>query len=757
MTRSLLAKFLSVLGFIACLTLRAQAETKRLVVVKVDGLSADLLEQNIDQLPWMRHVFVERGAWVRNFYVRGISLSAPSWSMLDTGQQMLIRGNAEFDRLIPRVYDYLNFFPFYVGYARSRRVDMPGVEVLDQEGVMLLMDAFEKDQRYQSMQLYQRGVRWETLAGSLRRKVARPVKDLIDASQTGFDMGEGIEWQQERELIAALRDPRIIYLDYFTGDLDHTSHLTSDVASQLSVLKRLDAKVGRIWTAIQGTPLASETTMVLVSDHGINSTPGIYSQGYNLVRFFNSADGGGHHVTSTRHPMSEYKLRGLDPFVSEVITPSEHSFYLRDEKDWPTAMLDLDGNERASVQLRNSDLNEIQILSQQLRRSDLKTTQRRPIRDGILCIIDRNRTKWSETVTELSEELSALRRAIERQRTRVAGAGEEARRQAVTLETWQKDERGYAEYVRGMQRLLDLRATDLETVAVLPKGVLGEPNSISQLKNYTVGLSRDGLAFSEDGSLDLDRTFTRLNYFEKLAEARVRNVVQQHLGAKPVDFIAVRAREGVYLYADAQHGALIQSRVQNGELRLRYMPVSALHFTPAEWAEGFPLHLFEDPELGVPGDRKAWLNEWHSEREWLEATHRTRYSNGVIGLHEYFAPWEPASVPPIFRIAEERDWPVLRRFAVRRRQVVEPDLLILASDHWNFNVRGFNPGGNHGSFFRISTHSVLLAAGGGVPAGARIDRPYDSLSFVPTLLELMGRSQDGGLPGPVIGELLVKH
>ena len=84
-----------------------------------------------------------------------------------------------------------------------------------------------------------------------------------------------------------------------------------------------------------------------------------------------------------------------------------------------------------------------------------------------------------------------------------------------------------------------------------------------------------------------------------------------------------------------------------------------------------------------------------------------------------------------------------RSYAASRqgdRELTESDLSIFASDHWNFNVRGFNPGGNHGSFLRISTHSVLMAAGGGVPAGLEIDRPYDSLSLVPTLLSLLGRS-----------------
>ena len=69
-------------------------------------------------------------------------------------------------------------------------------------------------------------------------------------------------------------------------------------------------------------------------------------------------------------------------------------------------------------------------------------------------------------------------------------------------------------------------------------------------------------------------------------------------------------------------------------------------------------------------------------------------------------------------------------------------------------MRGFNPGGNHGSFLRISTHSVLMAAGGGVPAGLEIDRPYDSLSLTPTLLSLLlvdGLSTN--YPGPAIEEI----
>jgi len=797
-------RLLVIASLLAAGTVEGQA--KRLVLVKVDGLPADRIEQLLRQsdpetgrsvlppsvvprsvLPWMNYIFLERGAWVRNFYVRGISLSAPSWSMLDTGQHLTIRGNAEFDRFIPRVYDYLNFFPFYAGYARQQRVDMPSVEVLDQFGIPLLLDQFPPEARYESMQLFQRGVRWTTLKGSVANRVMRPARELINEWETGFEMSPGIEEQEEKELISALADPKILYLDCYLGDYDHTAHLTNDDSSQLAVIKRLDALLGRLWNAIQESPLASETVLAVVSDHGMNSKPDIYSQSYNLVKFFNSGEGGGHHVVTVRYPLTEYKLRGLDPFVHYVVTPSPESSYLRNQNDYPTALLDPDGNERASVQLRNSDLSAIQILLLQLKRNDLDSAVRAAVRGAVLRMIEADRPVWAKTLAQLNEELTALRKAVERQQALIAAdtkpLDQEGRRHVVSLDTWQTDEHGYQEYVRSIQRLLDLKEADLQpgrlhVESLIPKGVMGEPNSLCQLQNYVVGLSPNGIVLTPSGSLDLDRTFRRVNYFTTLGSVRARNLAQRDLGIAPMDFVAARVPEdalasslapedrpdsdAVFVSGDEQHEALLLSQIREGTLWLRYLPVRGLvqdaagtiRFTPAPWAAGFPLRLFEDPELHVDG---GWLNRWHTEREWFEAIHRTRYSNGVIGLHEYFQRWQPASIPEPFRVADRQDWPVLQRFAARRRELTESDLLILASDHWNFNVRGFNPGGNHGSFLRISTHSVLMAVGGGVPPGLQVDRPYDSLSLVPTLLSMLGRLPRDTYPGPVIEEITSPH
>jgi hypothetical protein len=81
----------------------------------------------------------------------------------------------------------------------------------------------------------------------------------------------------------------------------------------------------------------------------------------------------------------------------------------------------------------------------------------------------------------------------------------------------------------------------------------------------------------------------------------------------------------------------------------------------------------------------------------------------------------------------------LLRYEKRRRELVQPDFEVFATDHWNFNVRNFNPGGNHGSFLRISTHSVWMMAGANIPA-RKLEQPYDSLNFASTILKLAGKT-----------------
>jgi hypothetical protein len=193
------------------------------------------------------------------------------------------------------------------------------------------------------------------------------------------------------------------------------------------------------------------------------------------------------------------------------------------------------------------------------------------------------------------------------------------------------------------------------------------------------------------------------------------------------------------LYGDEDHQLVILTDPE-GNIAVR--PVAHLQedeagnvsWTAQSWAPGFPLHLFEDLALQPPSgtDRAAWLSAWHTEHEWMHAVHRCEYSNAVIGITEESSP-VAANVP-----GPQGLNPSLQRFERRRRELVQADFHVFASDHWNFNSRFPNPGGNHGSFFRISTHSVWMLSGAGIPARV-LTEPYDRLNFASTILSLTGR------------------
>src|SRR4051812_29290064 len=319
----------------------AEPRARRLVLVKIDGLPHRLVDEFANELdpetgksrlPWVKHLFYENGARVNNFYVRGMSLSAPSWSMLDTGQRLQVKGNVEFDRLTLHAYDYLNFIPFYFENVMQQHVDMPGVEVLDEVGNPLLLDAYSHRERYQGFQTYQRGVHWTTFKKSVKTRLERfgRTQDVIDEWTTnGLELRNFIQDQLERDLINKLSDPAVRYLDYYTTDVDHRTHHNRDRESQLAAVREVDATLGRIWTAVQKSALAKDTVVVLVSDHGTNTDPNVISQGYNLVKLLGSTAGGGHHVITKRRLMMDYALKGAYPFVPLITTTTDTSLYLK--------------------------------------------------------------------------------------------------------------------------------------------------------------------------------------------------------------------------------------------------------------------------------------------------------------------------------------------------------------------------------------------------------------------------------------------
>jgi len=799
------------------------AQTKRLVVIKCDGLPYDVVDRFVKQrdpqsgkslLPWIDYIFYQRGARLSNFYVRGMSLSAPSWSLLETGQHLQIKGNVEFDRFTLHSYDYLNFFPLYLAGINGSRIDMRAVEVLDSLGLPMLSDAYPHNERYTTYSIFLRNPRYSTLQQSLQNRFAKSPKELFDEWTMGFELRSAITDQLVKELITRLGDPKVRYLDLMMEDFDHAAHHNNDVQTHLAVLKEMDAVIGQVWTAIQKSPLADETSVVLISDHGVNTDEKVYSQGYNLVKLLGSREGGGHHVITKRRLMLDYSIKGVNPLVPLITTTTQDSYYLKGESTaYPTAMLDFDGNERASVHLRDSDLNMLHILIKELQRGGLSEEVYKATANEFFGIIDRRRPDWEKDLKQLQNELGALDRAIAEQRKlweaqpkkftkeqQDAGLDDASKRIFVQLDRWQTEQKEYSEYARTLKNLLSISSeafspNKVKITDIIPQMAMGDRNTIYELQNYVVGVGPNGLVANPDGSLNLDQSFVHVNYFSLLQGVSVRNNVQRGISNRPVDLIATRLSRDlllplinerdidpdvIWVTCGADRQALILSRRDaNGNLSLRYLPIGNLtqdasgrfQFKEISWQAGLPLKMLEDPNLNVPAgtDRTAWLSQWHTDAGWLLALHKTHYSNGIIGLHEELARHEIerlSSTDP--KLSEDER--LMREYARRKRELVEPDMLIVAHDHWNFDVRGFNPGGNHGSFFRISTHSTFMVAGGSrtnVPRTLNIEAPYDSLSYVPTLLALTGNLRDDSnpvpelwergfrkFPGPVVEELL---
>ncbi len=794
-------------GLLLCLPALTLAQTKRLVVIKCDGLPYDLVDHTVKQrdpqsgkslLPWIDHIFYQRGSRLTNFYVRGMSLSAPSWSLLETGQHLQIKGNVEFDRFTLHSYDYLNFLPLYFAGITGSRVDMRAVEVVDGLGLPLMSDAYPHSERYMTYSLFLRSPRYSTLQSGLQNRFIKSPKELFDEWTMGLDMRSVVTDQLVRELITKLSNPKIRYLDLYLADFDHVGHHNNDAQSHLAVLRQMDAVIGEVWTAIQKAPLADETALVVVSDHGFNTDEKIYSQGYNLVKLLGSRAGGGHHVVTKRRLMLDYSLKGINPFVPLITTTTPDTYYLRGESTtYPTAMLDFDGNERASVHLRDSDLNTLHLLLQQLQTGKLSAETRKAATAELFAVINRRRSDWEKDLKQLDAELGALDRAVVEQRKlwnsqpkkftkeqQDAGLDDAAKRIYVQLDRWQQEQKEYGEFASALRNLLSLlpetfAPSKVKISDLIPKMSMGDRNSIYELQNYVAGVGPKGLVVNADGSLNSNESFVRVDYFSLLHGVSVRNNVQRGVTNRPVDLIAMRLsrdlvlplindrdidEDVIWVTAGGDRQALLLSRRNYiGELLLRFVPVSDLRqdangkltFKQISWQAGLPLQIFEDPNLNVPAaDRATWLSGWHTDTEWLAALHKTRYSNGVVGLHEQLARHaiERFSTTELGLTSDER---LMRDYARRKRELVEADLLIVANDHWNFDVRGFNPGGNHGSFFRIATHSVFMVAGGAktkLPQSLAIERPYDSLSFMPTLLALTGSLRDDSNPVPELWE-----
>ena len=210
-----------------------------------------------------------------------------------------------------------------------------------------------------------------------------------------------------------------------------------------------------------------------------------------------------------------------------------------------------------------------------------------------------------------------------------AGRDDEVKRIFAQLDRWLGQEKRYTEYARTLTNLLALRPEDfapgkLKIADLIAKNAMGERNSIHQLQNYIVGIAPGGLVLKSDGSLDMERSFVRVDYFSLLHDVSVKNNVQPGVANRPIDMIATRISsqlvlpllperglnpDVVWVYGGRDKQALILAREdQQGGLSFRYVPIKnltqdaegRLQFEAVPWQPGLPLRIFEDNQLAIP-------------------------------------------------------------------------------------------------------------------------------------------------------------
>jgi type I phosphodiesterase/nucleotide pyrophosphatase len=291
---------LAAVALLVCCGTEAWSAVERVVILKVDGLPFDTLDYYVRRkdprtgksvLPWIDHLFYERGTQFRNFYNRGLSLSASSWALLDSGQPSVIKGNLEFDRLTLRSYDYLNMFTHILRNSTGSQTATPAAQVMDEQGIRLLSDAYGPAEKYVSLQLLSRGLMANPKSASRLFSLQSP-KGWLDEWTIGLQGDQLFVDTLEKDLIAKLKDPQVRYLDFLLPVFDHTAHVNREPEAIQRALQEVDAAVGEVWAAIEKSSFADKTVLVVISDHGMNTDPAVYSQGYNLIDLFASAKRG---------------------------------------------------------------------------------------------------------------------------------------------------------------------------------------------------------------------------------------------------------------------------------------------------------------------------------------------------------------------------------------------------------------------------------------------------------------------------------
>jgi arylsulfatase A-like enzyme len=193
---------------------------------------------------------------------------------------------------------------------------------------------------------------------------------------------------------------------------------------------------------------------------------------------------------------------------------------------------------------------------------------------------------------------------------------------------------------------------------------------------------------------------------------------------RAIDLVLMKLNENSLLVATADRGSAVIERreierttTNTIRWQLRYSVVSDVQPTAdGQVAYNVIEHPVRDP-LGLTQlVDAAFLQEWHTEREWLEAQTSSQYPDSVVALSRHML-WQDNIVP------QETD--------------AAPDLVITARPGWYFGNNS-SPGTMHGYPLADAMRASFFVAGPNVRRGARIESPCRLVDLTPTLLDMVG-------------------
>jgi hypothetical protein len=277
--------------------------------------------------------------------------------------------------------------------------------------------------------------------------------------------------------------------------------------------------------------------------------------------------------------------------------------------------------------------------------------------------------------------------------------------------------------VRGPDHSVHLTGSDLESYAYIDNMGRGEsriflpvgdilsgnwerPNTLYELEHYGLGPNRK--------SIDLIQEILSINL-------EARNKFPGKIDPHPVDLLFVKISENlIYVIRQGGARALIEVERDGKNLRTRYRPVENVvqeengKLTYTDTLTKDPFGYLKDPKFHAP-DPSKFIQEFHTDQEWLDATYETSYPDAITALTRSLV-WSPELV----HLAKSQD----------------PDIWLSAAPGWNFRFEDIN-GADHGAILRDSMHATLMFSGTNIRTGVD-PTPHRIIDVTPTLLQLIG-------------------